>query len=81
MPAHLVLIEVRRLIDEKGPQEARTLAPKLAARFDVSASAMEFRLANLGLATSFWKGGDGPTIPCREAGACALLTGFALAQH
>jgi Zn-dependent peptidase ImmA (M78 family) len=53
MPAHMVLAEVRRLIDEKGPQEARTLAPKLAARFDVSPSAMEFRLANLGLATSF----------------------------
>lgn len=53
MPRHLVLRELHERVPEGAVAEAAKLVRQLARRFEVSEQAMEFRLVNLGLATSF----------------------------
>jgi Zn-dependent peptidase ImmA (M78 family) len=53
MPRHHVLHELHERVPEGGIADPQKLVRQLAKRFDVSEQAMEFRLVNLGLATSF----------------------------
>jgi len=53
MPRNILLNELRDLIPKSGVADPSRLTKQLAERFQVSQQAMEFRLANLGLTTSF----------------------------
>jgi Zn-dependent peptidase ImmA (M78 family) len=53
MPRKLVLQEITKRVPEGGVAEAAKLVRQMAKSFEVSEQAMEFRLVNLGLATSF----------------------------
>lgn len=53
MPRHMLLEELRRRLPESGATDPSKLTRHLAEEFEVSEQAMEFRLANLGLTTSF----------------------------
>jgi Zn-dependent peptidase ImmA (M78 family) len=53
MPRQLVLNELELLVPQSGSPEPKRLIRRLAQRFEVSDQAMQFRLVNLGLATSF----------------------------
>jgi Zn-dependent peptidase ImmA (M78 family) len=49
MPAAFVADEAHQLVDQQTTITAKRLAAQLATRFEVSAQAMEIRLANLGI--------------------------------
>ncbi len=53
MPRHLLLAELHDRMPKSGAADPSRLTKQLAATFDVSEQAMEIRLANLGLTTSF----------------------------
>jgi Zn-dependent peptidase ImmA (M78 family) len=53
MPRHLLLQRVMELLPKSGVADPARLVSQLARTFAVSEQAMEYRLANLGLATSF----------------------------
>ena len=53
MPRHILLEELRQRIPKSGIADPGRLTKQLAKSFEVSEQAMEFRLANLGLTTSF----------------------------
>lgn len=53
MPRSLILRELKRRVPEGKVVDPAKLVRALAADFDVSEQAMEFRLVNLGIATSF----------------------------
>lgn len=53
MPRHLLLAELRERLPKSGVADPAKLTRQLAQKFEVSEQAMEFRLANLGLTTSF----------------------------
>jgi Zn-dependent peptidase ImmA (M78 family) len=53
MPRELVLREITNRVPEGAVAEPMRLTRQLARQFAVSEQAMEFRLGNLGLATSF----------------------------
>jgi Zn-dependent peptidase ImmA (M78 family) len=53
MPRHILFEELRQRLPESGATDPNKLTRHLAEKFEVSEQAMEFRLANLGLTTSF----------------------------
>lgn len=53
MPRHMLLREIETLMPTDRPSDPKRLVRQLAYRFDVSEQAMQFRLVNLGLSTSF----------------------------
>ena len=53
MPRQLVLREVGDRVPQGGVVDPTTLIRQLAREFRVSEQAMEFRLVNLGVTTSF----------------------------
>ncbi len=53
MPRHILLRELGERLPETGATDPSKLVRQLAQKFEVSEQAMEFRLANLGLTTSF----------------------------
>lgn len=53
MPRHLLLAELHDRMPKSGVADPSRLTKQLAVTFDVSEQAMEIRLANLGLTTSF----------------------------
>jgi Zn-dependent peptidase ImmA (M78 family) len=53
MPRTLVLREIGSVVPAGGSISPRKLARELATLFEVSEQAMEYRLINLGITTSF----------------------------
>ncbi len=53
MPRHLLFRELEAMLPSDRASDPKRLARKLAGRFDVSEQAMQYRLVNLGLTTSF----------------------------